>query len=239
MNTLAQKIIDAHGGLDAWKTFASLTAHLKQGGALWPLKGHGGKLDDTNVTVGLGNEWASHHPFGANGKVTLFRPDKVEIKDGTGRVLEELEMPRASFAGHTLETPWTELQLAYFAGIAMWTYFNMPFLLAAPGVASVQLPDWSENGETWQRLKVTFPKEIATHSTVQTLYVDADGLLKRHDYDVEIAGNTPGAHYISGYTTVSGIKFPTERRIFPRQPDGTSLPEPLVVSIDLSDIKLH
>lgn len=121
----------------------------------------------------------------------------------------------------------------------MWTYLNMPFLLAAPGVVSEELDDWNENGETWRRLKVTFPKAIATHSTVQTLYVDANGLLKRHDYDVEIAGNTPGAHYISDYTTVSGIRFPTKRRIFPRQPDGTSLIEPLVVSIDLSDIELR
>ncbi|MEJ1177196.1 hypothetical protein WA845_23390 [Agrobacterium sp. CMT1] len=239
MITLAQKIIDAHGGLDTWKTFSSLTAHLKQGGALWHLKGQGGKLDETDVTVGLGDEWASHHPFGADGNVTFFRPDKVEIKDSTGRVLEELDAPRDSFAGHTLETPWTEPQLAYFAGIAMWTYLNIPFLLAAPGVVSEQLADWDENGETWQRLKVTFPKEIATHSALQTLYVDVDGLLKRHDYDVEIAGNTPGAHYIAGYTTVSGIRFPTERRIFPRQPDGQSRPEPLVVSIDLSDIKLR
>lgn len=239
MNALAQKIIDAHGGLNTWNAFTSLTAHLRQDGALWHLKGHGGKLDETNVTVGLRDEWASHHPFGAEGNVTRFQPGKVEIKDGAGKALEELNAPRDSFVGHTLETPWTELQLAYFAGIAMWTYLNMPFLLAAPGVVSEELDDWNENGETWHRLKVTFPKAIATHSTVQTLYVDADGLLKRHDYDVEIAGNTPGAHYISDYTTVSGIRFPTKRRIFPRQPDGTSLIEPLVVSIDLSDIELR
>lgn len=87
-------------------------------------------------------------------------------------------------------------------------------------------------------MKVTFPANIATHSTVQTLYVDDAGLLKRHDYDVEIAGNTPGAHYIGGYKEVQGLMFPTERRIFPRQPDGNSMPEPLVVSIDLSDIHL-
>ncbi len=86
---------------------------------------------------------------------------------------------------------------------------------------------------------MTFPRDIATHSTVQTLYVDDAGLLKRHDYDVEIAGNTPGAHYIGGYVEVQGLKFPTQRRIFPRQADGTSLPEPLVVSIDLSDIRLN
>lgn len=238
MNTLAQKIIDAHGGLEAWDRFSSLTAHLKQGGALWGLKGQGGKLHETNVTVGLREEWASHHPFGPDGRITLFRPDRVEIKDGSDRLIEALDSPRASFVGHTLETPWTEPQLAYFAGVAMWTYLNTPFLLAYPGVESEALSDWSESGETWSRLKVAFPKDIATHSAVQTLYVDRDGLLKRHDYDVEIAGDTPGAHYISGYTTVSGLRFPTKRRIFPRQPDGTALSEPLVVSIDLSDIAL-
>lgn len=238
MNALSQKIIDAHGGLDTWNRFSSLTAHLRQGGALWALKGHAGKLDETSVTVGLREEWASHAPFGPEGKVSRFEPGKVVLKNSAGSDLETLIGPRASFAGHTLETPWTELQLAYFAGIAMWTYLNMPFLLAQPGIESEEIAEWHENGETWQRLRVTFPKGIATHSTVQTLYVDEAGLLKRHDYDVEIAGNTPGAHYIGGYVDVQGLMFPTERRIYPRTPVGTSLPEPLVVSIDLSDIRL-
>ncbi|WP_332118745.1 hypothetical protein [Azorhizobium caulinodans] len=239
MDPLAQKIIAAHGGLDRWRTFTQLSAHLRQGGVLWPLKGHAGTLDETNVTVGLGTEWASHAPFGPEGNVTRFEPGKVEIRDAAGTLLKQLAEPRASFAGHTLETPWTEPQLAYFAGIAMWTYLNMPFLLAAPGVVSRSLGPWEEKGEVWQKLEVTFPRDIATHSSVQTLYVDDAGLLKRHDYDVEIAGNTPGAHYIGGYVEVQGLKFPTQRRIFPRQADGTSLPEPLVVSIDLSDIRLN
>lgn len=238
MDALAQKIIDAHGGLNTWKTFSTLTAHLHQGGALWSLKGQEGKLDDTHVTVGLGREWASHAPFGPDRKVTLFEPGRVQLKNAAGAVIEELADPRASFAGHDLTTPWSEPQLAYFAGIAMWTYLNMPFLLASPGVVSRAAGEWREKGETWQRLEVTFPPEIATHSTVQTLYVDEAGLLKRHDYDVEIAGNTPGAHYIDGYVEVQGLQFPTVRRIYPRQPDGASLPEPLVVSIDLSGIRL-
>ncbi|TWB53131.1 hypothetical protein FBZ98_10457 [Rhizobium sp. ERR 922] len=239
MNALAKTIIDAHGGLDRWKTFTTLSAHLKQGGALWGLKGHGGKLDETNVTVGLGQEWASHTPFGSEGKISRFEPQNVTLKNASGKLLEELADPRSSFAGHSLETPWSEPQLAYFAGLAMWTYFNIPFLLAEPGVAAEDVGDWRENGETWRRLRVAFPRTIATHSTIQTLYVDETGLLKRHDYDVEIAGNTPGAHYIRGYIEVQGIKFPTERRIFPRQPDGSSLAEPLVVSIDISNIELR
>lgn len=238
MDPLASKIIDAHGDLSRWRSYDSLTAKLKQGGALWGLKGHPGKLDETAVTVSLKDEWASHAPFGPGGKVSLFRPDSVQLKDRGGKVLEELRDPRASFAGHTLETPWSELQLAYFAGIAMWTYLNLPFLLARYGVRTEQLADWQENGEIWQRLRVTFPQDIATHSTAQTLYVDGSGLLKRHDYDVEIAGNTPGAHYVSDYADVQGFKIPTSRKIYPRGPDGRAMSEPLVVSIDLSDIKI-
>lgn len=58
----------------------------------------------------------------------------------------------------------------------------------------------------------------------------------RHDYDVEITGGTNAAHYASDYREVEGIKLPTKLRIFPRTPDGQSLEEPLIVSIDLSEI---
>lgn len=238
MDKLASTIIDAHGGLERWKSFETLSAHLVQGGALWMLKGKNGVLDDTNVTINLRSEFASHAPFGDSKLKSSFTPDLVELRPPEGETLEALPNPRASFSGHTLETPWTDLQLAYFAGVAMWTYLTMPFLLAEEDVQSQEINTWEENGETWRRLRVEFPASIATHSTIQTLYVDGDGLLKRHDYDVEIAGNTPGAHFVSDYVDVQGIKFPTKRRIFPRQPDGQAMSEPLVVSIDLDNIVL-
>ena len=68
------------------------------------------------------------------------------------------------------------------------------------------------------------------------LYFDNDGLLARHDYDVEISGGTSAAHYVSDYDDVDGIKVPTKHRIFPRTIDGQSLAEPLIVAIDLSEI---
>ena len=212
-----------------------MTATLRQGGALWQLKGQGGVLDETRVTVSLIEEQASHEPFGIAGRRSHFTPARVAIEEENGQEESALDEPRASFVGHTLDTPWSPLQLAYFAGCAMWTYLNMPFLLAWPGVTSQEIAPWMENGETWRRLQVTLPSTIASHSTMQTLYVGADGLLRRHDYDVEIAGGTPGAHYIHDYVSVDGIMFPKRRRIYPRQPDGTAASEPLVVSIDLSD----
>jgi hypothetical protein len=238
MNSLAELAINAHGGLDRWRQFEKVSADLAQGGVLWQVKGQAGTLDKTNVTVGLRSEWASHSPFGAAGRRSRFEPGKVGLEAADGAVLEELRQPRQSFTGHTLQTPWTDLQLAYFAGCAMWTYLNFPFLLAWPGVASEELSPWKEDGASWRRLAVHFPDSIATHSSKQTLYIDESGLMRRHDYDVEIAGNTPGAHYIGTYVEVSGIKFPTVHRIFARQPDASVNRDPLVVSIDLSNIEL-
>jgi hypothetical protein len=111
----------------------------------------------------------------------------------------------------------------------------MPFLLAWRDVVCEELSPWKENGESWRRLEVDFPDYIATQSSKQTLYIDKLGLLKRNDYDVEIAA----AHYIYAYVDMSGIKFPTVRRVFNRKKDGSIDREPLVISIDLSNIQLR
>lgn len=238
MNGLAELTIAAHGGLARWKRLKEVSAHLIVGGALWALKNHPNTISDTTVAVGTREEWASHFPFGEHRHRTKFNPGRVALEAGDGELLSELRDPRASFRNHVLNTPWSSLQLAYFAGYAMWTYLNTPFLLALPGVLAEGAPPWNEQGETWRRLDMTFPPGIATHSTKQALYVDDAGLLRRHDYDVDIAGGTPAAHYISDYIEVDGIMFPTRRRVFPRQADGSAAPEPLIVSINLSDFAL-
>lgn len=238
MNTLAKRTIDAHGGLDRWVGFTRVDADLKQGGALWALKGKAGVLDDVHVAADLRQQWVSHFPFGQPGRRSVFTGTEVVLQDDDGRVLEALSRPRESFRDHTLETPWSDLQLAFFAGCAMWTYLNVPFVLAWPNVESEEMGPWEEQGEVWQRLRVHYPNELEVFSKDQTLYLGDDGLLRRLDYNVEIAGDTPGAHYVTGYTDVQGIRFPTQRRIYPRQPDGHAMQEPLVVSIELNNIAL-
>src|SRR5258708_2709604 len=219
---LAKLAIEAHGGLERWNRFTTLSAHLIQGGVLWAVKGKAGVLDDVTVTVDLRDEKASHWPFGSAGRRSRFEPQRVALENADGEVIEELLQPRSSFKGHTLETPWSDLQLVYFAGCAMWTYLNTPFLLARPDVKSKEIEPWQEAGETWRRLKVHFPADIATHSTEQTMYFDEQGLLKRHDYDVEISGGTPAAHYVSDLKQFSALAFPTKRRIFSPQPHRRS-----------------
>jgi len=237
MDSLAKLAIDAHGGLDRWKQFETVSAHLVQGGVLWALKHQEGILADVNVLVNLRREWTSHEPFTRPNLRTSVEPQRVSIETIEGKVVEELVKPRDSFDGHALDTRWDDLQLAYFCGYAMWTYLNTPFLFAMPGVETEEIEPWQENGETWRRLKATFPPGIATHSTVQTFYFDQTGLLKRHDYDVEIAGGNPASHYVSELKEFSGIVVPTKHRVLGRRPDGMSIPDPVIVSIGLSEIE--
>jgi hypothetical protein len=116
---------------------------------------------------------------------------------------------------------------------------NTPFLLALPGVETEEIGPWQETGETWRRLEVKFPPSIATHSAEQSFYFDQDGLLKRHDYDVDVSGGTPAAHYVSELKEFSGIVVPTKHTILGRQPDGKAVPTPLVVSIDVSEVEFR
>ena len=237
LSSLAQLAIDAAGGLNHWRRFGNVSARQSTGGVLWSLKHQQGVLDDVSVLVDLRKEWVSLRPFGAPNLRATFQPHRVAIETTEGRTVEELRRPRDSFKGHSLDTPWSRLQLAYFAGYAMWTYLNTPFLFAWDGVETEELEPWQENGQTWRRLKVTFPPDIASHSTVQTFYFDAEGLLRRHDYDVEVSGGTPSAHYVYQLEEFSGILVPTKRRVVRRGADGTSIPEPLIVSIDLSEVE--
>jgi hypothetical protein len=237
MSDLLETAIAAHGGLDRWNELDAVSARLVQGGALWSIKGQEGVLADVFLRARLHQEQESHHPFGAPNLRSSFTPERVAIETTAGEVVESLDNPRASFAGHTLESRWSRLQLAYFVGTAMWTYLTQPFTQARPGFETIELEPWQENGEEWRRLHVVWPSNLATHSTEQTLYVGPDGLFRRHDYDVEISGSIGGAHYISDYAEVAGIMVPTKRRVFSRGPDGAALiSEGETITIDLSEI---
>jgi hypothetical protein len=237
MQDLVQFTIDAHGGLARFERFSTLTARLHQAGILWNLKGQPSTLEDAQVRVDLKEQRVSHWPFAPTRNRSTFRPNRVAIESPDGAVVEQLQDPRTSFSGFAMETHWTAPQLAYFAGYTMWTYLTTPFILRRPGVVSREIEPWSENGETWRRLRVRFPEEIATHSTEQTFFIDERGLVRRHDYEVEIQGNNAAARYLLDHVEVSGIILPGRFRVYPRNHDDSVLREPVIVAVDLSDYR--
>jgi hypothetical protein len=237
MSNLLDIAVTAHGGLKRWDELISATAQLSLGGVLLPLKGQTGYLDDVDVRVDLHRQFTSHSPFGEPGVRTAFTGKHIALLNEEGKVIEELANPRASFAGHTLETPWTRLQTAYFLGYAIWTYMTAPFAFTTAGFRTEELTPWQENAETWRPLKVEFPDNIETHNKEQTFYIDSNGLIRRHDYTAEVVAGGPSAHYLSEYREFDGIMVPTKQFIYGAAEDGSAVREPLVVSIDLSNVK--
>jgi hypothetical protein len=84
-----------------------------------------------------------------------------------------------------------------------------------------------------------FPYYIASHCKEQDFYFGEDLLLRRHDYDVDVAGGFPGAQYIYDIKEFDGLKLPTKRLAYVRGEHRHALNGRIVVSIDLSNIRLR
>ncbi|HEX8448599.1 MAG TPA: hypothetical protein VF652_03310 [Allosphingosinicella sp.] len=230
--------LEAHGGVDRWRTFEQLSSTIVTGGALWGLKGVEMPPIPRRVATDLRRQRASFTPFIEPASTMVWTPERVVIQQASDIVGERFS-PRESFAGHLLETPWDLLQLAYFQGYAMWTYHSLPFLLADPGFEVREIEPVEDRGEILRGVSARFPGEIHSHSRVQRFYFGADGLLRRHDYDVEISGGTSAAHYVSDYVEVDGFRFPGRREVFVRAADGSVSRDFFVVEVDLSDYRLR
>jgi hypothetical protein len=138
-----------------------------------------------------------------------------------------------------METPWDDIDLAYFAGEALWTYLNTPFLYDWAWFVSEEIHPIEVDGETWRRLKVTFPDYINSHTREQISCFGPDGLLRRHDFTIDILGGATGLLYAADYRDVDGIIVPTTRRGYAWQGDYQLVSEPLLVAIDMGEITIR
>jgi hypothetical protein len=237
VNELLARVLDAHGGLERWKRYASVQASIVSGGGMFALKGLPQDPTPRRMTVWLGEQRASVAPFGAPDQRTMFTPGRIAIEKLDGAEVTGRFAPRDSFAGHQWSTPWDPLQRAYFNGEALWTYLTTPFLLAMEGVSVEETEPWREGSDTWRVLRAYLPGSIETHCLVQDFFFGDDLLLRRHDYTVTIAGGLAAAQLTSEYAEADGIRLPTRRRAYARAPDRRPILDLLLVSIDIADVR--
>jgi hypothetical protein len=82
------------------------------------------------------------------------------------------------------------------------------------------------------------PRQCEEHTKEQISCFGPDGLLRRHDYTVDILGGATGLNYASNYRDVDGIMVPTKRRVYAYEGDYQLVKEPLLVAIDMAEIDL-
>jgi hypothetical protein len=235
MNDLLKKAVDAHGGLDRWNEINTVKVAASLTGAIWFVKSQGDYLKDVVMTVDTRKE-RMVTDFPGQDKRFIFEPNHLVMEKRDGTLIQTRDNPEKSFEGQMRETPWDDLHVAYFQGEALWTYLNTPFLYTQKGFETEEIAGISVEGETWRRLKIIFPDYVKSHSREQISCFGPDGLLRRHDYTVDILGGATGLNYASEYRDVGGIIFPTKRRIYSYEGNYQLVPEPLLVSIDMGEI---
>jgi hypothetical protein len=237
MCELLNLAVKAHGGLKRWNKVKTIKVAASITGGIWYVKGKGDFLKNVVLTTETREENVTVD-FPGQDKRAIFQPDRIVIETAGGTLIEARDDPEKSFAGQQRETPWDDIDVTYFVGEALWTYLNTPFLYTHEGFATEEIPSIEVDGEVWRRLKVTFPDNVKSHTRVQISCFGPDGLLRRHDYTVDILGGATGLNYASDYRDVDGIIVPTKRRVYAYEGDYQLVKEPLLVAIDMGAITL-
>jgi hypothetical protein len=237
MSELLENAVAAHGGLDRWNAIKSITVDASITGALFHAKSQPDALKNVHLEVDTTRELLTVDFVGQD-KRAVFEPGRVAVQRRDGTLTGARDDPESSFDGHGFDTPWDDIHLAYFTGEAMWTYLSTPFLYTWPGFVTEEIAPIEVDGETWRRLKVTFSDHIKSHTRQQISCFGPDGLLRRHDFTIDILAGAPGMLYATGYRDVDGIIIPTTRRGYAWQGDYQLVPEPLLVAIDMGEITI-
>jgi hypothetical protein len=229
--------VKAHGGLRRWNEIQTIKVAASITGAIWYLKGKPDFLKNVVLTAETRDERVTID-FPGQDKRAIFEPNRVVIEKLDGTVVEARDDPEKSFAGQQRETPWDDIQVAYFCGEAMWTYLNSPFLYTREGFKTEEIAPINVESSTWRRLQITFPESVKSHTREQISCFAPSGLLCRHDYTVDVLGGAPGLNYAFDYRNIDGIVIATKRRVFAYVGDYQPVREPLLVAIDMGGITL-
>jgi hypothetical protein len=219
--SLLEDVLAAHGGREAWESAAEVRARLRSWGLALTMKRAAEPFREyeARVTVGLPRAVISPYPGG----VGVYERDSVWIESEAGAVLERRNHMRRRFPGLRRRLWWDPLDALYFAGYALWNYFNTPLLLTRCEV--------DERGRT---LHARFPPDVPSHARTTVFHFDERGLLARLHYTAEVFGKWARANHVcSEHRTFDGLVFPTVRRVTPR-----GLPGPVLIAIDVDDVSV-
>lgn len=223
-DALVDKVIAAHGGLDAWLRLHSLTVRFSARGLAFASRFQPRALIQAEATVHRGGQHIV--VVGASPRAWSFVASTAEALRGA---VEHLRSGRRRWM-------WLPEESGAFAAVAMWTYVQTPFCLAESGT---RVREIAPSRAGYRRLEVRFPEAVATHSPRQILHVDDSGTIVRHDYTALAFGRwATAAQTLDGYRSFEGLRMPTVRRVTPRLPGGRRLPVPTLVDITIHDVSV-
>jgi len=229
---LLDEVLDVCGGIERWSRLTRFTLHLSIDGDLLVRKGRAGDFKDLVAEGSTRAQAVQFTGFTAPDKRGIYQTDRIAIESLDGTVFQAREGPCTDFLSPASNKAWDDLQFLYLCGMSIWNIVAMPFLLSHPGLTVEELPPHHESNHVWRRLRAIFPPEFATHASEQIFYFDETGLQRRTDYS--ICGH-PAAHYSWAHHRFRQMLIPTLRRSLAIGADGTVIPKPALVDIEIFD----
>ena len=228
---LAEKVVEAYGGVDRWSRAREVHATVSASGLLFRMKGRP-VFRNARVVVGVRRPRARITPIDKKGHVGVLDGDDVRLENEDRRTIASRAAARRSFPGGRRGLWWDVLDMTYFAGYAFWNYLTFPALILRDDIAWEQIEA--------DVLEARFPAALPTHSAVQRFTIDpATGRLRRHDYVAEIIGPwASAANVVVSHGESGGVPFVSRRRVTPVLPGGKPAPIPVLVDIVVHDWEL-
>lgn len=212
-NRTVDQAIEAHGGEARWREVSAIDTSWTFHGTMFKIRLREAQLKDLHARISTTEPRVVVDPFAGRSATGTFTPTRLELVEQDGR-MTSLENPRDAFKRPRTIVWWNDLEMLYFAGYVLWNYAQLPFLLLKPGLVIEDAGTTRKQGETWTKVRVTFPATLPTHSPRQTFYFGPDGLLRRHDYHVGILSRLArGARYIHANQVIDGLTLPSRIEI--------------------------
>jgi hypothetical protein len=222
---LLDRVLEAHGGLDAWRAASGLELRYRAGGLAFASKMRGLRLHDWHARVDRSRPRTEFLGYPDEGRTGVLDGERVRIESAAGELLAERDDPRRTIRSLRHLPRWDDLDLLYFGGYAIWGYATFPFHLTLPGVQVDQTGDRS--------LRARYPDGWPVHSREQQFHFDDDGLLVRNDYTAEVFGRwARAAHLCEEHRSFDGLVLPTRRHVHPRGARWVT-----IVRIEIDDVK--
>ena len=234
---IVNEAIEAHGGMVYWKGLKALDVEMSARGFLFTAKQRP-ILRHVRMRAATREPRFTFFDFPKPGQTSeLIGNAEVRILDSEGKVVSRREDPRAAFHGLRRLFKWDDLDFIYFGGYATWNYLTAPFLLNGKGFFIEALEPLQGDFGQFNRVRVTFPEDVPTHSYEQVFYFDDQRLLRRLDYTAEVVGGwAHAAHLCEEYRTFGRLKAPTRRWALPLPFGHKPLPGPRLVDLEVHNI---
>ena len=229
---LREEVLEAAGGA-RWATLRQFTSHLKLDGSLFEPLEDPQALKEIVAQGDVRKRSIRISGFSETREAWGFNPDFITIQREDGAFVGA----RREAAPRPLMRPRDEAELVYLCGLSIWNCMTTPLVLLQPDTEAEDLGVWTEQGETWRRLKVQTPQSALAYARESVMYFGEDALLRRTDFDVVCGEPLRLVDYASAHHRFSGLTVPTLHRMVRRAalPDAVD-PTPLL-DIEIFDAR--